>query len=71
MSRGYLVWIRIDHETRMRRGNIHHGTIEEAHAYAAAHFGGRAYEIDLDDSTVFACPAAEAMRNRNQYRLFG
>jgi|TARA_R110000824_G_scaffold21012_2_gene78668 hypothetical protein len=64
------VWIRIDDETRIRYGAIYHETIGEAHEYASDKWPGRAYEIDLDGSTVFATPSAIALKNQRQYRLF-
>jgi|TARA_R110002051_G_scaffold39938_2_gene83588 hypothetical protein len=64
------VWVRVDRSTRMMRGGRMHCTVEEAHAFAAQQWGGRAYEIDCDGVTVFVSPKAAAVMNGGQYSLF-
>jgi hypothetical protein len=66
----YEVWVRIDRETRMMRGCMFQRTLEEAHAFAARQWGGRAYEIDFGGETVFVSAESSLILNGNQYSLF-
>tara|TARA_R110002020_G_scaffold172597_1_gene362912 strand:- start:733 stop:942 length:210 start_codon:yes stop_codon:yes gene_type:complete len=67
----YYVWVRIDSETRMMKGCTMHVSIVQAHEFAEAYWGGRAYEIDCDGKTVYISEKSKAILNGGQYGLFG